>query len=243
MKKSLLLIALFFQFFALLAQPCTPDPNMTKPGVSPSKLPDGTTGVYYSEVISLMVPLDTSIVYNGSPVNIRIDSARVISITNIPPNFSYECDKPSQTWNGGQKGCAKVFGTPDPVHEGKFEISVKVQTWFKIVGLSNQFDQIDSSTIDFEVKFPNSLQDLSNNTISSVYPNPANSKLYLSLPKFDANAVIKVSALDGKNVDLPVNLNGQSGMAELTVEQLPAGVYLIEANLNNRVWTGKFIKN
>jgi len=74
MKKIYLSLVALSLSMAALAQ-CTPDPSVTKPGISPAKLPDGIVGEPYSQVVTLLVPLDSTILYQGTPYNIRIDSA------------------------------------------------------------------------------------------------------------------------------------------------------------------------
>jgi hypothetical protein len=85
LKRITLFIALFASFQFAQAQ-CTPDPALTYPGISPNKLPNGIVGEAYSQVISLMVPLDTSVSLSGTVYNVRVDSASVISIENVPSN-------------------------------------------------------------------------------------------------------------------------------------------------------------
>ncbi len=242
MKKILTFILSVTAAVNLLAQPCTPDPALLYPGIMPAKLPDGIVGDYYSEVVSLMVPLDTNLVINGTPVSVRIDSAKVIYISSLPANFSYECDKPSQTWKGGAKGCAKIVGTPVVADEKKHVIWVKTQTWFKVIGLTNQFDQIDSSSIDFTVKAANSIGENNTKARFTVYPNPVKDELSLEIAYFDANARFEVYNLLGSKQNISMQLNPYIGMAKLNTKELPQGVYFVKGFLNGKEWQAKFIK-
>ena len=118
MKKLILILSIIGAAHFAIAQ-CTPDPTLTYPGIKPAKLPDGIVGTAYSETVSLMVPLDTNLVYNGTPVTVRVDSARVIYISMLPHNFTYVTDKPTQTGGGGKKGCGVICGMPVVLGIGK----------------------------------------------------------------------------------------------------------------------------
>jgi hypothetical protein len=242
MKKIFTVLVALAASFNLLAQPCTPDPALTYPGIMPTKLPNGMVGNPYSEVVSLMVPLDTSLVINGTPVTVRVDSARVIYISSLPKNFTYECDKPTQTWNGGAKGCAKITGTPEIGDDKKHVIWVKTQTWFKVVGLTNQFDQIDSSSIDFTVDAANSVNELKHLPKLVVYPNPVKEELTIALHQYDAAAHFEVYNLLGSKQSIQQQLNWNAGVATIATKELPSGVYFVKGFINGKEFQAKFIK-
>ncbi len=242
MKKLFTLLFGCVAALQLLAQPCTPDPSLTYPGIKPIKLPDGKVGEFYSEVVSLKVPLDTTVLFNGSPVSARIDSARVIYISYLPKGFSYVCDNANQTWKGGAKGCAKISGTPVASEEKKHLIYVKTQTWFKVIGLSNQFDQIDSSSIDFTITAANSLFESNVLAKFTVYPNPAKDELTLELSKYDAKAKFEVYNLLGSKQNLNYQLNPNTGTVKINTRELSQGVYFVKGYLNGKEWQAKFIK-
>jgi hypothetical protein len=241
MKKLILILSIIGAAHFAIAQ-CTPDPTLTYPGIKPAKLPDGIVGTAYSETVSLMVPQDTNLIYNGTPVTVRVDSARVIYISMLPHNFSYVTDKPSQTWGGGKKGCAVISGMPDVIGIGKYAITVKTQTWFKVIGLSNTFDQIDSSSIDFEIRNANSVKEIAKAKSLKVYPNPAKEELIIELNQYDAKAYFEVYNILGSKLDVSYNLNSHTGMAKLNISELPNGVYFVRGKLNGNNYQAKFIK-
>jgi hypothetical protein len=242
LKRITLIVALFASIQFAEAQ-CTPDPALNYPGISPNKLPNGIVGEVYSQVISLMVPLDTSVSLSGTVYNVRVDSASVISIENVPSNFSYEADKPTRTWAGGAKGCARLFGTPLESDVKDWVIWVKVLTYFKIVGLSNQFTRLDSSLIDFKVSMPNSLFEL--NAIQSVpsYPNPA--KTEVNIPIERSNGIVNLMAYDlmGKEATISYNYDMFSNEIKVNVSDLPQGVYMVKIlDGNNRMYQTRIVK-
>ena len=242
LKRITLILALFASIQFANAQ-CTPDPALNYPGISPNKLPNGIVGEPYSQVISLMVPLDTFVTLQGTVYNVRVDSASVISIENVPSNFGYEADKPTRTWAGGAKGCARLYGTPLEADVKDWVIWVKVLTYFKIVGLSNQFTRLDSSQIDFKVAMPNSLFEL--NAIQSVpsYPNPA--KTEVNIPIERSNGIVSLVAYDlmGKEANLSFFYDSFSQAIKVNVSEMPQGVYLVKIlDGNNRMYQTRIVK-
>lgn len=242
LKRITLILALFASIQFAKAQ-CTPDPALNYPGISPNKLPNGIVGEPYSQVISLMVPLDTFVTLQGTVYNVRVDSASVISIENVPSNFGYEADKPTRTWAGGAKGCARLYGTPLEADVKDWVIWVKVLTYFKIVGLSNQFTRLDSSQIDFKVAMPNSLFEL--NAIQSVpsYPNPA--KTEVNIPIERSNGIVSLVAYDlmGKEANLSYVYDSFSQAIKVNVSEMPQGVYLVKIlDGNNRMYQTRIVK-
>ncbi|MFY8020237.1 MAG: T9SS type A sorting domain-containing protein [Bacteroidia bacterium] len=242
LKRITLIFALFASIQFANAQ-CTPDPALNYPGISPNKLPNGIVGQPYSQVISLMVPLDTFVTLQGTVYNVKVDSASVISIENVPSNFGYEADKPTRTWAGGAKGCARLFGTPVEADVKDWVIWVKVLTYFKIVGLSNQFTRLDSSMIDFKVAMPNSLFEL--NAIQSVpsYPNPAKTEVNIPIERSNSVLVLKVYDLVGKEIVPTYQYDTFSNAIKMDVSSIPQGVYMVKIlDGNNRMYQSRIVK-
>jgi hypothetical protein len=241
MKKLSFLIAFLGLTIGVYAQ-CTPNPNVTKPGLSPSKLPDAIVGQAYSEVATLMVPKDTSITYQGNLYNVVVDSATVVSISDLPPGFAYECDNIHKTWNGGAKGCARLFGNPLAANVGKFEVMVRVRTYFKIVGLPNQLDQYDSSTIDINIVLPNAIEEQFQQVGMKAYPNPVSNLLKVSINQFNTEGSMEIVDLMGKSMDIKPSYSSQTGEASFDVSNLVPGVYIVKREAASMIYQTKFIK-
>ena len=94
-------------------------------------------------------------------------------------------------------------------------ITVKTQTWFKVIGLSNTFDQIDSSSIDFEIRNATSTKELAKARSLKVYPNPAKEELIIELNQYDAKANFEVYNILGSRLDVPYSINSKSGLDKL----------------------------
>ncbi|MCF8255894.1 MAG: T9SS type A sorting domain-containing protein [Bacteroidia bacterium] len=241
MKKIYLALSFLAASFASMAQ-CTPDPSINKPGIMPTRLPDGIVGSPYSEVVSLMVPLDTTFKYQGTDYDVTVDSATVIYISDLPFNFSYTTDKPSRTWNGGQKGCALLEGNPKADDIGNYVVYVKVRTFFKIKGLPTQFDQIDSSSIDFKIVMPNALQENAQIAGIKVYPNPAKDQLHLVLNKFSLDAKFELYDITGKVYSSNPVFDSNTGEAIFDISDLQSGVYFVKGFNQGRTYQARFIK-
>ncbi|MFN4082220.1 MAG: T9SS type A sorting domain-containing protein [Bacteroidia bacterium] len=238
--KKLFTLCLFVVISAIsFAQPCTPLPNWNNPGISPARLADAEVGVPYNQTITFVVPIDTSVVFSGTLYNVKIDSARILSITGYPNGFSYQADKPSLTWPGGSKGCARLSGTATESQVGDYSIYVKVQTWFKIVGLSNQFEQIDSSQIDFKVKGTTGIKHFAVKQQIKTYPNPAKNILNVDLSSYSNSIEAKVFDILGNIVSVePINGSG----LKYNISNLKSGIYFIELKDGRNIYVSRFIK-
>jgi hypothetical protein len=75
--------------------------------------------------------------------------------------------------------------------------------------------------------------------IGLLYPNPSNSSFDIGSSKATIFEV-KISDITGRTVMQPFIY--RSGSAPVNVEQLPAGIYLVQVRVKDRVQTVKFIK-
>jgi hypothetical protein len=173
---------------------------------------------------------------------VRIDSATVVSISDLPVGFGYEANKVSRTWNGGEKGCAKLFGNPISSSVGFYEVSVKVRTFFKIIGLPNQLDQLDSSIIDFRVVLGNSIQELSTAKRLIAYPNPVKDEINVELPQYSEASQFCIYNMMGQNMSLTPSYSSNTGEIKFNTSSLPSGMYLIHGQNNNKNYQVRFVK-
>src|ERR1043166_4641630 len=238
--KSLHVLALFILTgFAAFAQDCVPDSSFNTPGIRPTDLPDDTVGILFKQVVTLVVPLDSTYTDNGTTYHLHVDSARVIRIDSVPRNFQFVCNSPTRTWKGGQKGCALIWGTADSGQTGLYHIWVYVVTYFKIVGLTTEFNRLDSSKIYFEIRggWPAGIAETSFRKQLKAYPNPARDQLTLDLsglPK--SNARFELFDLPGKlvyNEDIDASTM-QFGALQIKLGDLQRGLYL--ASISGKGW-------
>ena len=91
--KKLLLFIFFFSALesGLNAQSCTPDQNITAPGLYPDtsdNLMPGYKNVYYEEHIQVNTIKDTTL----SVGYVKVDYGEMTSISGLPPGISYICN-------------------------------------------------------------------------------------------------------------------------------------------------------
>ncbi len=244
MKMKTIFTLVFSVLFGLsntMAQ-CTPDQSMVVPGISPNRLADATVGVPYSQVISLLVPKDTVLNIGGTVYNVTVDSAVVLSIENYPSEFTYETNSPNMTWAGGARGCARIYGVATEKDVQTWAILVKVYTYFKIKGLSNQLEKLDQSTIDFKVVMPSAIEQISIQNIAS-YPNPANNEISVHLPQMVQINQVKLFDLMGRGFDMTKSATIDENNLVLDISALPSSAYFIELTSNSgKVFHSKFVK-
>lgn len=241
MKKIYLTLLFAAAGFMASAQ-CTPDPTIKKPGLYPSKMPDGIVGTWFEATLTLVVPKDTQIVFSGTLYNVKIDSATVVGISDLPTGFTYIADNPRRTWAGGAKGCAKMTGMPLAVDTGNHKIYVKVRTFFKIVDLPSQLDQLDSSTIDFLLKMPTAVQELEQAAGLKAYPNPAQNVLYVEVSKYNSKVTYEIYNIVGQSFPITTNYSPNTGQVTFDISSLLPGVYFVRGENDGRTYQTRFIK-
>ncbi len=236
-----LLTLLYFVQFNLKAQ-CTPDQSMVIPGISPSRLADAIVGESYSQVISLLVPKDSVLEIGGTMYNVSVDSAVVLSIENYPPGFAYETNSPNMTWAGGARGCARIYGVATEKDVKTWAILVKVYTYFKIKGLSNQLEKLDQSTIDFKVIMPSGTNQTAALKLAA-YPNPANQTIDFLIPQNNVIKQAKLINLLGVSMDVSSQILTQGNLSTLNLNSIAEGAYWIEMYTDKGLrLQSKFIK-
>jgi hypothetical protein len=227
-------------FSCIVYAQCIPDPNWNSFGLNPSKLPDGYAGSGYATIITFVTPKDSSLNYNGTPVKASIDSATVEKVAGYPAGFIWKCNTSNCSWKGGEKGCALLEGNADSSHMNKYEIKIYIRTYFKIEGLSNLFERIDSSIIDFKiVGGKSSVNTLDTKPSFSVFPNPAKNNIQVEANYLGSGQTnVFIYDLLGK-LHYTNTIKGNSG--SLDVSEIKKGVYVISFNNDGNTFTQKLI--
>jgi hypothetical protein len=155
MKKLLLsLIAVTITGFASYAQ-CVPDTSITHndPGVYPDEitnLPHAIVGIPYVTTIQLKVLTDTTTMIGPITVPVTIDSIIAITITGLPPGYTYTCTPPTCVFLGGSDACILLQGpAPAPNEVGMvYQIHVEVMVYGHITGTGTTLPP-QASNIDY----------------------------------------------------------------------------------------------
>ena len=129
-------LLLSFSFLALLVfsanAQCTPDPQYTIGGVYPDSatgLAPAYVGQTYNEVITVIVPVDTTIYVGPIPFTLVFDSVVVSNWQGLPPGFTVDYYSPNNQFSpidqgcfeGSQTGCILISGNPTSQDVGSYQ--------------------------------------------------------------------------------------------------------------------------
>jgi len=135
------------------AQPCTPNTacmDVLNPGeICPETLPNGTVGVPYSQVVTIIPPASATV--SGQTVNIV--QIKLNSVGNMPPGLTYLTDPASGIFvvtTPYTRYCTLISGTPTDT--GTYHLSIHVIPYvYVIVGgqqiLTALSEQIDDTSL------------------------------------------------------------------------------------------------
>lgn len=249
MKKILLTLSLAIAIIFASAQ-CTPDMQFSSPGI----YPDSTTGLSpayvgqaYNEVITIITPLDTSVVFNGLPINVTVVTIELTSVTGLPASFSYDCESGNCTFPGGVTSCAVLSSSsPDVSEIGLHQIIMNTTTTAD-AGLPINIEQVD--VIDYyyiEVSGTNStLNQFSDNSfeLKGAFPNPVvnNSKIQF-ISGIPEAVTFKVYNLLGEEIESQlINSNRGVNTINLNTTSYSKGMYLYSINNGKEMLTKRMI--
>ncbi|MEO0404257.1 MAG: T9SS type A sorting domain-containing protein [Bacteroidota bacterium] len=166
MKKAFLSFLLMLTCASLWAQceDCTPDPECTTdvpfPTICPLVFPDGTTGEYYSEVLTFYLP--SQVVDPETEIEATLEQVIVTNISGMPFGMEITLDDEDQIYlpsDGQESGCGTLCGTP--LIAGEYEILVEVDVVVEAFGFEQTVAQ--AFTLPLSV-----LQGTSGNSLFSV---------------------------------------------------------------------------
>jgi hypothetical protein len=250
MKKTLLTLSLTIATIFASAQ-CIPDSQFSDAGIYPDSatgLANAYIGQNYSQNITIITPLDTSVASLGG-ITVTIDSINLTSVSGLPLNFAYTCDPPSCSFPGGTIKCAELYSTinPTPADIGLYNITFETTTFViaPLVGALTQVDAIDYyyiEILDNTTSVVNQFNDLTFD-LKAVFPNPAvnNAKIQFILGTPEA-VTFKVYNLLGEEIESQF-INSQRGVNTISVNttSYSEGMYLYSINNGKEVLTKRMI--
>lgn len=226
----------------LLAQ-CTPDALALLP-VSP--LTDTTVvNQPYSQTITISVPADTAITVLGQSFTVSIIKMTVMP--SPPAPFSTACDITSCTWNGGQKGCIQVTGTPTVVGTASIPMSINITF---INPLTQQpTTQALPSPAPFNIEViagSNAIEevlDVNAFRFAPCSPSPADANTTLSFSTPIANDMtLEMYDLSGASIKTAsIRANAGINKYDLNVAGIASGMYILSLNNGTRTLTQRLI--
>ena len=250
MKKILLTLSLAMSIIFAIAQ-CTPDSQFSAAGIYPDSaagLANAYVGQNYSQNITIITPLDTSVASLGG-ITVTIDSINLTSVIGLPPNFAYTCDPPSCSFPGGTIKCAELYSTTNPNTPdiGLYNITFETTTFViaPLVGALTQVDAIDYyyiEILDNTTSVVNQFNDLTFD-IKGVFPNPAvnNAKIQF-ISGTPETVTFKVYNLLGEEIESQL-INSQRGVntINLNTTSYTQGMYLYSINNGSEILTKRMI--
>lgn len=217
---------------------CTPDVNLTSPGLSPdsaTNLPPGTVNVYYETVISAFIPTDTT--YQG--VTALVDSIGVTNVIGLPAGLTWVSNSPNGFWDGGTKGCIRISGTA--AVEGTYNLEVVLSLHGSLGGMAltlpetikfYKIEMLPANVAEFSGEafkvgqpFPNPANDVTNIEVNSIKPMVVNFELYNLVGVLISESTHQLVA--GSNI------------VAVQVKQFPSGLYFYKIGDGNKTITRK----
>ncbi len=231
MKKTLLLLSILAGGFAANAQ-CTPDPLVTS-GISPDTatgLNVAYTGQSYSQVITFVVPQDTTV----SGATVTIDRIDLDAVTGLPTNFTYGCNPASCSFAGGTSGCVDLYSTTDPTTPqiGSYPLTIETTPYVLIFGspVSQGTTTYDGYYLVIEDGATAGLSQVQEGQMKSLiaYPNPTSGNTTIEFAMgYSSEVVFNVTNLLGEVVETQ-KLAATKGLntIQLDASAMPNGIYL-----------------
>ena len=246
MKKQLLLICLsLFAFILKTNAQCTPDPTLTGTGFSPAELPYSYVGTPYNQVLSFRAPLDTTAMFNGTPVQVVIDSVVMLELRGMPANYGYECLSRCAIPGGGS-GCALLTGLGDSSQVGAYRISIFLATYFHPQGTTFKGSQIDSGdSYQFRIFLPTGLGGIfpiDAPVEIKAYPNPTKQNINFDLSSLPHHTNRTFSIIDALGRIINTGNFTNNLIPAIGVSDYKTGLYKCMIKTNEGVYYTSFIK-
>lgn len=234
--KRLLLFLSFALVSAISANAqCTPDPQYTQPGIYPDSatgFASGCENQLYEEVITVVVPVDTTVeIIPGFPTTLAFDSIVIVNFQGLPAsgNLTYACNSSlgNCSFAGGSTGCVIIQGTPNASDVGTHNLVITVDVYVGGLGSPQTQEIIDWYYIEIQ-DAASCTNGIGEQYIAklSAYPNPTDNVITIDGVNSE---MITITDLNGK-ILMEVPSNGTEKV-EINVSALDNGIYV--ANTSN----------
>lgn len=241
MKKLLLMVAVAVFGAANLNAQCTPNPAYTNTGIFPDSATNfalACVNVPYQQVITNVVPADTSTTIFGQPVTLSLDSVRIESFSGLPPGTTLQCNVSNCSFPGGQSNCAVISGTPTT--PGTYNIIFNLKAYIGGGGAATA----RSFTLNYYKIIVQSNCTASIITTAqpsfTMLPNPANNQV--TIGGLDNDNSIKNISLVNAEGKLIANYAVTGDSLEINTAHLTTGLYFVNIHQENGTQTMKLIK-
>tara|TARA_B100000214_G_scaffold243909_1_gene178833 strand:+ start:5645 stop:6409 length:765 start_codon:yes stop_codon:yes gene_type:complete len=245
MKNFLFFLVLVLWVSNINAQ-CTPDPQYVAPGIYPDTsigLAPAQVGQSYSENITVITPTDTIIDVLGNLIPVTIDSISLMSVSGLPPNFTYLCDPPSCGFPGGTAKCVQLYSVVDPIVSdvGVYNIIFETTSYASnvpIIGTFTQDDVIDYYYIEIsDVTAVLNVLDFNDFELKGVYPNPVNKKAKIQfITGIEEEILFSVYNLLGEKIESRSILSSKGiNTVYLETSSYSDGIYLYSISNGKKI--------
>ena len=243
MKKLLILFISIIIGINVNAQ-CTPG-DYDEPGLHPDTtqgMPPAVVSESYSEVVTVVVPADTTIQIMGTPQQVQIDSIGVTEIRGMPSGFNYTPNSSTGYWPGDSSGCVLVTGNPQPGDEGVYPVEIDVMVYasgysapFTYTGY--ELEILDSTHVN--------IQEI-NSSVKEIiaFPNPFNEDLTIEF-EMNKNAPVEVEIFNMVGDVLrqkTINATAGENAIKFNTASLTNGLYFYRFNAGDKIITRKLVK-
>ena len=177
MKKliPILTIIAFFLFNIQLSNAqCTPDPDCTDPEgdgeYCPTQFPNAVEDEAYDATLTIIAPV--------SQQGVQLHHVDLLSIANIPPGMTYQCQDDDCTFWPGVSKCVSVSGTPDIGSWGTYNLHMTLEIFIDVSGFPVSIGVVEDSssfvTIESQLHADFEISELYNGYLCSNNPSTIN---------------------------------------------------------------------
>jgi len=249
MKKILFTLTIAISTIFASAQ-CTPDPQFILPGIYPDSvtgLSNAMVGQSYDEIITIISPLDTSVIILGQSVPVTVLTIELTSVSGLPASFSYDCATANCTFIGGSTSCA-VLSSPSPTSSeiGLHQIMMYTVTTVDagLFGIQTQNDTIDYYYIEV-VNATSVINQFNDYTfeLKSIFPNPVNNNAKIQfISGNSADVVFTVfNHLGEKIEERKIAASRGINDIEISANDYANGMYLYSINNGTQIVSKRMI--
>lgn len=269
MKKLLLFALLIAASVYSNAQSCVPD-TQTVGGIYPDSatgLPPACMNELYNVIVTAVVPHDTSVTqapfgtFTATIDSINIKKTNnVFQVNGLPPNFTFACEPPSCSFQGGatsgtsKSGCLLITGMPQaPVVAGDtFPLQVDLITYLSNVPVVGTYEYDDADVNYYYIAVR--AQGACNTGISSLAqnnfsikqnsPNPFNKNTTITFSNNRYGKVVfSVYNIIGEEVhsETLTSIEGPNNVILFYGNNLPSGVYYYSLNNGERTISSRMV--
>lgn len=233
----------------LIGQTCSPLQTWADTvefGAYPDTLvnfPVAEVDVFYSTDLNFKVPNEVTLQLDptGTFVGSEISSFVVTSVEGVPEGMDFACNLANCEYEGGDNGCANIFGTP--TIPGTYDIVINIKATI-LVALIPGFpptpiDQ-DTEFTGYKIIVEEELNTNENElNTASVYPNPVNDILTIDNPLL-TNYSVKIISSTGSIVKEEIISQQKQ---TIDVAKLPKGIYTVTLTNEDEIKHLKIIKH